>query len=220
MDSRGWMPLRTAGFGRQGPWLGQVGLRLGAGSSRPVAAPQATTVYPDYNRPPPEPGESQAVQNLAMNGAKLDVEISVPASVIEYYTSRGQTPPQRRVARALIDSGASISGLKPSIAQAAGLIQTSSVGISGVVGAETRPVYIAAVHLPEYNISFDTVDVAGVDLPQQDVDVLLGRDILKHLVFTYEGKFGTFTLQNGEDRRSQFVAGGIAAGTIAAAFLL
>jgi hypothetical protein len=220
MVSLGRMPLRTAGFARQGPWLGQVGIKLGAGPPNPVAAPQATTVYPDYQRPPVEPGESHDVQKLALNGARLDVEISVPASVIEYYTSRGQTPPRKQTARALIDTGASISGLKPSIAQATGLIQTSSVGISGVIGAETRPVYIAAIHLPEYNISFDTVDVAGVDLPQQDVDVLLGRDLLKHLVFTFQGKFGTFTLQDGQDRTSGYAAGGIAAGTIAAALLL
>jgi hypothetical protein len=216
----GRMPLRTVGLARQGLWLGQVGIRLGAGPSGPVAAPQATTVYPGYQFPPAEPGESQDVQTLALNGARLDVEISVPASVIEYYTSRGQAPPQKQMARALIDTGASISGLKPSLAQAAGLIQTSSVGISGVVGTQTRPVYIAAIHLPEYNINFDTMDVAGVDLPQQDVDVLLGRDILRHLVFTFQGKFGTFTLQDGEDRMSELAAGGIFAGTIAAALLL
>lgn len=218
---------RTPGFALQRPWLGRVDLRLGLAPPGPVAAPQPLMVnageaYPPYRLPPAEPGESQDVQNLALNGARLTVEIGVPQSVVDYYTSRGQAPPTKQTVRALIDTGASISGVKPSVAKAAGLIQTSSVGISGVVGTENRPVYTAAINLPQYNVSFDTMDFAGVELPQQDLDVLLGRDLLRHTVFTFSGKFGSFELQDGQGPASMIgmiAAGGIVVGTVAAVLL-
>jgi len=183
------MALPTAGFDRRRVWLGQVGLRLGAPPHGPVAAPQPVTVNPGEKNEDPE------VRNLALHGAQLTIEIGVPDSVIEYYKSRGQKAPERIRATALIDSGASISGVKPSIAQRAGLIQTRSVGVSGVIGMELRPVYTASVILPDYDIHLDAMDLAGVELEQQGVDVLLGRDFMKHVTLIWEGRFGSFQLQ-------------------------
>jgi len=178
------VPVRTLGFG--GSWLGQV--RLG----QPIPAPQPQTVYPKS-----EPGESLEVAKLALDGARLTAEIGLPKSVIDYYQAHGLVVPGRQTVKALIDSGASISGIRPAVAQAAGLIQTSSVGISGVLGMENRPVYIAAVNLPDYNVNFDVLSVAGIDLPQQEIGMLIGRDVLRHVKFTYDGNSGNFTLEQG-----------------------
>jgi hypothetical protein len=182
------MALRTSGLDRRRVWLGQVGLRLGA--PPPVPAPQPVTVYPGEKKEDPE------VQNLVLHGARLTIEIGVPDSVIDYYKNRGQKAPQRIRATALIDSGASISGVKPSVAQRAGLSQTRSVGVSGVIGTEMRPVYTASVILPDYDIHLDAMDLAGVELEQQGVDVLLGRDTMRHFTLVYEGRSGTFNLQS------------------------
>ena len=180
--------MRTAAFDRGRVWLGQVGLRLGEAPHGPVPAPQPVTVMPTKKEEDPE------VENLALHGARLSIEIGVPDSVIEYYKSRGLEAPQRMQATALIDSGASISGVNPSIARAAKLIQTRSVGVSGVIGTELRPVYTASVIIPEYDVHLDAIDLAGVELSQQGVDVLLGRPFLKFVTLIYEGRSGSFSL--------------------------
>lgn len=204
---------RTPGFARQRPWLGQVGLRVMAGSSGPVAAPQAVTVNAE------DPVGSEEAQNLALHGARLDIEIGVPSVIVDYYKSRGQAPPAPQKVRAMIDSGASISGVKPSVAKAAGLTQTRSVGVSGVLGTESRPVYTAAINLPAYNVNIDVMDFAGVDLAQQDLDVLLGRDVLKNFVFTYDGAEGAFTLQDGGGTKTMLAAGGVVLATAVAVLI-
>ena len=183
------MSFPAAGLDRRRVWLGQVGLRLGTPPHGPVPAPQPVTVSPGDKKEDPE------VQNLALHGARLTIELGVPDSVIAYYQDRGQRAPERIRATALIDSGASISGVKPSVAQSAGLIQTRSVGVSGVIGTELRPVYTASVILPDYDIHLDAMDLAGVELGQQGVDVLLGRDLLKKVTLVYEGRSGSFQLQ-------------------------
>lgn len=145
---------------------------------------------------PTQYDETDPVQNLAVNGAILEVEISVPDSVAAAMKAQGQTVPPPQRARGLIDTGASISGIKPAIASAAQLTQTSSVTISGVVGSEQRPIYAAAISLPEYGVSLDAIDIAGVDLPQQDINVLIGRDVLQRLTLIYQGKAGAFNLED------------------------
>lgn len=210
----------TPGFARQRPWLGQVGLRAMAGVPGPVAAPQGVTIYAQDQGQAPSPTDSEEVQNLAQHGARLDIEIGVPSVVADYYKARGQTPPAPQKVRAMIDSGASISGIKPAIAKAAGLIQTSSVGVSGVIGTENRPVYTAAIKLPSYNVDIDVMDIAGVELAQQDLDVLIGRDILKHTVFTYDGTEGVFSLEERPTAtKTILVAGGVALATVGAVLL-
>lgn len=173
--------------------------------------------FPQYRLPAPRPGESQNVLDLAKHGAVLEVDIAVPSVVAESYASRGQPIPAPQRVRGLIDSGASISGVKPAVAQAAGLIQTSSVTIAGVVGTQRRPVYTTAIGLPEFGVHFDVIDIAGVELPQEGLDVLIGRDVLSHVNFLYRGTEGNFDIQNGElNSRNLLVTGGILAGVIAA----
>lgn len=185
------MTYQRAVIDRRRVWLGQVGLRLGAPPHGPIPAPQPVTVNPGEKK-----DEDPQVENLALHGARIQIEIGVPDSVVEYYKSRGQEAPARIRATALIDSGASISGVKPSVAQMAGLIQTRSVGVSGVIGAELRPVYTASIILPDYDIQLDAIDLAGVELVQQGVDVLLGRPFLRNVTLVYEGRSGTFFIQS------------------------
>lgn len=145
-----------------------------------------------------------SVTQLARDGAVLQVQVSNLA---------GGTP---QTVRGLIDTGASISGVRPQVAQAAGLIQTGSVEVSGVTGTEKRPVYAAGVGLPEYGVSFEAVELAGLQLPSQDLHFLLGRDILKDLVLTYHGSSGSVELRDGgTDLTTLLAAGGIALGALA-----
>lgn len=159
----------------------------------------------------PMPG-GENPSDLEIHGALVKVKVLPPAG--------SQGMPQDAVA--MIDTGASISGVLPQIAQAAGLVQTSSVRIGGVVGSEERPIYAAALELPEYKISFDAIAIAGVDLPQQDIQFLIGRDMLKRMNLLYKGPETKFDLASPQPAGllSLIMTGGVAALAFGSLFFL
>lgn len=132
-----------------------------------------------------------APDNLLQNGAILQVSVSVPSA---YAQGGGAGQPQTLTA--MIDSGASISCITTQKAQAIGLPQVSQTQLGGVGGMTMAPVYGAALNLTQFGVNVDPVQIAGVSNPLPNVDMLIGRDILKNLVFTYHGAQGAFTLSN------------------------
>lgn len=127
--------------------------------------------------------------NLLQNGAILQVSVSVPSA----YAQGGGTG-QPMTLTAMIDSGASISCIMTDKAQAIGLPQVSQTQLGGVGGMTMAPVYGAALNLTQFGVNVDPVQIAGVSNPLPGVDMLVGRDILKNLIFTYKGSEGAFTL--------------------------
>lgn len=134
------------------------------------------------------------VEQLRQNGAIVNVQIAVPASYAKQLTDAGQAVPPPQVVKAMIDSGASISTVSDSVAAAAGLQQVGSVPIGGVGGTSTRPIFSASFGIPDYGVTVDPIEIAGVSLPVGGFEVLLGRDILKVLEFNYTGPHGAFLL--------------------------
>lgn len=135
---------------------------------------------------------------LKTRGALLEVKLGIPASVAAGMTSRGTTVPAPKTVLALIDTGASISALSQDVADASGLIQTGMVQLGGIGGTGMRPVYAASIGFGDPKIpAVDPVQIAGVDLPSKDFHFLIGRDILRYLVMTYDGPRGVFALVPG-----------------------
>jgi len=130
------------------------------------------------------------VMNLAVNGAILQVQVSIPAA----YGQAGGSGGAPQTFTAMIDSGASISCINIGAAQQLGLPQVSSTQLGGVGGSSEAPIYAAALVLPEYNVTVDPVQIAGVGNPLPGVDMLIGRDILRMLDFDYRGSEGKFTI--------------------------
>lgn len=136
-----------------------------------------------------------AVSNLAINGAILQVEVRVPAG----YQQGGGAGGNPATFTAMIDSGASITCINISAAQALGIPQVSSTQLGGVGGSSEAPIYAAALTLPEYGVTVDPVQIAGVGNPLPGVDMLIGRDLLRFLEFTYQGSQGAFTITQTAD---------------------
>lgn len=144
----------------------------------------------------PQASQGNAQQYLIQHGALLEVMISAPPSVADAMRAAGQTPPAPQKVVLMVDTGASISGVRDSVASAVGLTPTGSVQVGGVAGTQNSSIYAAKIALPKYNINFDTVQIAGFQLPgQQDIDGLLGRDMLEKMNLVYSGIAGDFTLQ-------------------------
>lgn len=127
--------------------------------------------------------------NLLQNGAILQVAVSVPSA---YSQGGGAGHPQTLTA--MIDSGASISCIMTDKAAAIGLPQVSQTQLGGVGGMTTAPIYAAALNLTQFGVTVDPAQIAGVSNPLPGVDMLIGRDVLKTLVFTYKGSEGAFTV--------------------------
>lgn len=174
-------------YGRRLPFMGSRGIYLGQGS------PQAVDL----------------AEKLRQDGARVNVQIAVPASYAKQLTDAGQPVPPPQVVKAMIDSGASISTVSDSVAAAAGLQQVGSVPIGGVGGTSTRPIYSASFGVPDYNVTLDPIEIAGVSLPVGGFEVLLGRDVLRSLEFDYTGPHGAFLLtQNIKDAANPSAPGG------------
>ena len=145
------------------------------------------------------PGQGQTIDaatTLVRNGAIVEMMLTVPASSADALKAQGQTIPEPKRVRMMVDTGASISGVKDEFATAAGLQATDSVQIGGVVGTETRPVYAARLVLTSDNMTFDPIEIVGLPLPgQTEIDGLLGRDFLKRASLVYSGSQGTFDIQ-------------------------
>lgn len=152
---------------------------------------------------------SDVVERLRQDGALVNVQIAVPAAYAKQLTDSGQPVPPPQVVKAMIDSGASISTVSDSVAAAAGLQQVGSVPIGGVGGTSTRPIFSASFGIPDYNVTLDPIEIAGVSLPVGGFEVLLGRDVLRSLEFDYTGPHGAFLLtQNIKDAANPSVPGG------------
>jgi hypothetical protein len=104
--------------------------------------------------------------------------------------------------RALIDTGASISGVDPAALKALGLSQTGEAEIhtpstKGV--AVTTPTYdvkiaILAGRPGDLHFISDTIQVTATELTPQGFQVLIGRDILKSCILHYNGADEYFTV--------------------------
>lgn len=140
-------------------------------------------------------GEAAAAENLKTRGAVLQVRIGVPAAIAASYTSKGQTVPAAKQFLAMIDTGASISAISELAAAQTGLVQTGTVQLGGIGGTGIKAVYGASIGFGDPTIpALDPVQIAAVQLPTNAFDVLIGRDILKNLVLTYDGPRGSFAL--------------------------
>ncbi len=131
------------------------------------------------------PGQADPSTNLAVNGAIVQVQVGQPGQ-----PGSGQT------FTAMIDTGASISCINISLAQQLGLQQVSSTQLGGVGGSSEAPIYAAALSVPQFGVTVDPIQIAGVQNPLPGVDMLLGRDILRSLHMEYHGGQGAFTLEN------------------------
>lgn len=132
---------------------------------------------------------------LEERGAILEVSVAQPALVAERLRAEGRPVPEPSVIRALVDTGATISGLDNRVAGRLGLVQTGSVTLAGIGGTTEQPVYSAAVGFPALAApGLDPARLAGTSLGSADFEMLLGRDILRHLVMTYDGPREMFTL--------------------------
>jgi predicted aspartyl protease len=105
----------------------------------------------------------------------------------------GAAPPPPLEVYALIDTGASQSILQEDLIENLGVFPVGMVHMTTTLRQKVRCYeYLLDVELGD--LRFGAVFI-GAPLPNPDIQALLGRDVLAHGSFHYDGKAGRFTLE-------------------------
>ncbi|MCX6252004.1 MAG: retropepsin-like aspartic protease [Bacteroidetes bacterium] len=123
---------------------------------------------------------------LQNGGPIIPIVITHPRSVAERLIKDGKQV-QAIQCRALIDTGAFGSVITPVIAQQLNLVQTGFQKVTSVNNEEDQPAFFSRIQFGWGKGK----DVQVVSCPLRGpFDCLIGRDILVHWNFTYNGKDG------------------------------
>jgi hypothetical protein len=139
---------------------------------------------------------------LVMQGPILNVQIAIPDALAQQLQKDGTPVPSPVTGVALIDTGASISGIDTSVIQHLQVQPVGQVTIGGVTGSKLRSKYPAQFSFPGTSLpslNFGELvesEVSNLSIPGASgpLIALIGRDILHHFVLIYNGPAGTFTL--------------------------
>lgn len=139
------------------------------------------------------PALIKRITDLKAEGPTIEVTIWPPAQVIMQHGEPDQIP--SRVCIGLIDTGASNSCIDINIATELNLISRDYVPVLTPSGLSNHYTYDVGIMLPEqfgYKMYF--VEVTGAELARQPYDVLIGRDLLEHCTFIFNGWDNSFQL--------------------------
>ena len=130
--------------------------------------------------------------DLILQGPHIAILISATRVEVEEGRSLGLEFPELPV-RALIDTGASLTVINPEIAKTCKLKQTGHQMINAVGGqAGEYPAYAAALSFPGTELpSLNATRVVACPIIRQPFfSCLIGRDIMRKWLFTYDGRNG------------------------------
>jgi predicted aspartyl protease len=140
-------------------------------------------------------------RQLTNNAPILLAVLEVAQARAKALADAGQPIPQMQVMQALVDTGASCTCVDPAIIQALGLTPTGSTHIftpsTGAQGHLTDQ-YDASLKIyctmEQAPLEIPVMAIVASDLRVQGIDALIGRDVLKFCLLSYDGQSGFFTL--------------------------
>lgn len=139
---------------------------------------------------------------ISPQGAIVSAAIMVSSARRQMLETSGQPVPPPQMIRALIDTGASISGVDPAILSALVLTPTGEADIhtpsTGGVPVHTATydvcIGILAGRQGDMHFISETVQVTATSLASHGFQALIGTDILRKCILYYNGADGLFTL--------------------------
>jgi hypothetical protein len=137
-------------------------------------------------------------------GVFYPVEIHIPPQIVQILTNAGQPIPKCVTGMGLVDTGATSTCVHEPILQGLGLNAVGIVNCGTAGGLIQRNIYPARIVFPAQGWALDLNQAVGVDLtgqvinkvPPEPIIALLGRDLLQHWVFIYNGPGGFWTVSS------------------------
>jgi hypothetical protein len=139
------------------------------------------------------PSFSAESADLAVDGPVIEVTFGLVRTAREALAREGLPIPAAVQASALIDTGASGTAVQ------AGLLADLGLHPVGVIPVGT-PTTQEHILLPQYAVELTMpngfLDVTVIEAPLggQNIQALIGRDVLRYAVFIYQGHTSQFTL--------------------------
>jgi hypothetical protein len=130
-------------------------------------------------------------------GPCIDVIVMNSRDVIEGWRALGLECPEPLRMRALLDTGASVTVISKTFANYCRLFQTNEGSEITAVGTTHRcGEHAGAVSFPGTNLRpFDPIRIVSVDfVKERNYAILIGRDILRNWVITFDGRSKRVTI--------------------------
>jgi hypothetical protein len=138
---------------------------------------------------------------IGPDGALIDLHVALSTPRIDALKAAGKSFPPPATARAVIDTGASITSISPRIATSLGLVPTGKTTVkSATTGSAPQPCNLYDVALAflqpgiHTHVFGVTIPVIELDLAAANYEALLGRDLLRQCLCVYDGKRGELIL--------------------------
>ena len=137
-----------------------------------------------------------APELLTGNGPVVPVAIALSDESQRAYSEQGKNPPGAITGFALVDTGASRTCFDEGAAQKAGLPVVDTATMASASHTDHRvQVFMGKIVLLQTNIVIDVEGGLGVNLSAfNGLIALIGRDLLKNTIFTYNGPDGLVSL--------------------------
>lgn len=131
--------------------------------------------------------------NLQAMAPLVDMRVWIGTPVEEALKRSGSTTPEPVAAKGMIDTGATGSVIQPSLAKQLGLQPVGAVHISTPSSANVLCYrYNVRLIFPN-NVIVEAIAIEA-PLAGQQIQCLVGRDVLAHGVLVYTGYINQFTL--------------------------
>jgi hypothetical protein len=130
---------------------------------------------------------------LLMRGPIVQVSVTIEQSAGKGLTARGKTVPTPKSGFALIDTGASNTCIDEGAAKELGLPVIDVANMQSATH-EKHPCNIYPIQIITPIFTLNAPRAMGAALASQGLLVLIGRDVLQHCTFFYNGPMGQFTL--------------------------
>jgi predicted aspartyl protease len=141
------------------------------------------------------PSITGRTQNIREIGPVLECLIAPSQIYIDTLKLSKDELPEPVKVRALIDTGASTTVVQKGIAKKLGLnvVSVIRIGTPSHINVECE-VYDIAIIFDITRVTFPNIMVIEAPLEGQDIQCLIGRDLLSTSVFIYNGIDNSFTL--------------------------
>lgn len=139
------------------------------------------------------PSITTTLPNLEGDGPVLEVHFSIPNILESQYRKSGKPIPEPIIVKALIDTGASSCVIQSDIPQKLGLqpVGATKINTPSCQDSECYQYFMRMI-LPQQGLFYEGVFTAA-PLSGQNINSLIGRDVLKQGILIYIGYVNQFT---------------------------